>query len=131
MSDVEIASFVICFLMLTLLLASYFHTYYGVYDSLTNAVIGDVYNFQYEQPVTGERNRYLVKVKNIHILSEYDIRRLNEFSKYRRNDEQFNRSRTLVTCEMVDGTIRNFYAERATNCRRPFFAKLLFRLGLI
>jgi hypothetical protein len=130
MSDVEIVSILLIFVCATLALGSYFHTYYGVYDNLTNAVIGDVYNFYYEQPLTGEYHRYLAKVIDVYKFSDEYIKRLNQNSKYRRTDENFSRGRTLVTCQMADGTIRNFYAERSTECRRPLAAKLMFRLGL-
>lgn len=126
MSNLEIYGFAAVFVMIALLLATYFNLYYGVYDSLTNSIIGDVYSFQYEQPLNGERERYLAKVISIKILSPYKINKLNELSKYRMCDDNFYRSKTLVTCKMLDGTIRNFYAERATNCNRSFVSKFLF-----
>jgi hypothetical protein len=126
MSNFEIWCFAAVFIMIALLLATYFNLYYGVYDSLTNSVIGDVYTFRYQQPLNGEHERYLAKVINIKVLSPYEINKLNELSKYRMIDENFHRSKTLVTCKMLDGTIRNFYAERATNCNRSFVSKFLF-----
>jgi len=100
--------------------------YGGVHDSLRNAKVGSVYNFMYEQPVSGERERYLAKVLEVATLSEDSIRKLNRKSNYRRFDPIFVRTRHLVTCQTPDGKIRNFYAERTSNCRRPLLAKALF-----
>jgi len=100
--------------------------YGGVHDSLRNAKVGSVYNFMYEQPVSGERERYLAKVLEVATLSEDSIRKLNRKSNYRRFDPIFVRTPHLVTCQTPDGKIRNFYAERTSNCRRPLLAKALF-----
>ena len=51
--------------------------YGGVHDSLRNAKVGNVYNFMYEQPVSGERERYLAKVIDVTTLSEDSIRNLS------------------------------------------------------
>lgn len=96
----------------------------GVRDDLANAEIGRVYNFDYLQPLTGESNRYRAKVIDVWTLDEAGIRRLNRSSNYRRSELQngsFQRSKHLVTCQTADGKIRNFYAERTVNCRRPLF----------
>jgi len=98
----------------------------GVYDSLSNARIGNVYNFYYLQPLNGTNNRYLVKVLNIRTLDKEEINSLNCFSLYRRWDDIFFRTGTLVTCELADGSIRNFYGERATNCVRMNTPVLLY-----
>ena len=100
--------------------------YGGVHDSLRNAKVGSIYNFMYEQPVTGDRERYLAKVIDVTTLSEDSIRNLNRRSNYRRFDPVFVRTPHLVTCQTPDGKIRNFYAERTSNCRRPLLAKALF-----
>ena len=100
--------------------------YGGVHDSLRNAKVGNVYNFMYEQPVSGERERYLANVIDVTTLSEDSIRNLNRRSNYRRFDPIFVRTPHLVTCQTPDGKIRNFYAERTSNCRRPLLAKALF-----
>jgi hypothetical protein len=90
----------------------------GVRDSLSNSRIGGIYNFFYLQPLSGTNHRYFVKVLNVRKLDKEDIDSLNCFSMYRRYDDIFYRTSTLVTCEMEDGSIRNFYGERATNCQR-------------
>lgn len=100
----------------------------GVHSSLTDAKIGEVYNFEYEQPLHGEPKRVLAKVvEPVHTLEDYTIRRLNAVSRYRRNDPEFKRTKHLVTCEMPDGNIRQFYAERTRNVRRCLFSNRLFR----
>lgn len=107
-----------------------YHIYRGVYDSLANARVGSVYNFRYVQPVTGTYERYLAKVVDVSKLDNYWIERLNRTSKYRRHDDMFERSNTLVTCRMKDGTFRQFYGERCDMVRRPLLGGLLFKAGI-
>lgn len=91
----------------------------GVGGSLTTAKVGEVYNFEYEQPYHGDSRRVLAKViEPVHTLNDYQIRKLNARSRYRANDPVFQRTHHLVTCEMPTGEIRQFYAERAKNVRR-------------
>lgn len=100
----------------------------GVHGSLTTARTGEVYNFEYEQPLHGEPKRVLAKVvEPVIALEDYTIRRLNAVSRYRKNDPQFKRTKHLVTCEMPNGDIRQFYAERTKNVRRCLFSNRLFR----
>lgn len=109
---------------------SAFHIYRGVKASLSTAQIGTVYNFEYVQPVTGEPERYMAKVLEVHRFSEDWISRLNRTSRYRRNDPEFQRSKHLVTAQTPDGKIRNFYAERTRNVRRPLLGGVMFKTGL-
>lgn len=109
---------------------SAFHIYHGVRDSLANAKIGSVYNFEYIQPVTGEPERFMARVMSVHRFSEDYLARLNATSRYRRNDPVFQRSKHLVTAQTPDGKIRNFYAERTRNVRRPLLGKAVFKSGL-
>jgi hypothetical protein len=100
----------------------------GVHGSLSNARVGEVYNFEYEQPYHGEPERILARViEPVYTMDDYQIKRLNARSNYRANDPNFKRTKHLVTCEMVDGSIRNFYAERTKNVRRCVFTNRLFR----
>jgi len=130
MNDVFVFS--VCFALSIAVLAIFFlyNTYRGVHDSLTNAVIGTVYNFRYFQPVTGTYERYLAKVVNIRHLTNWEIDTLNITSDYRRYDKDFFRSNTLVTCEMNNGEYRQFYAERSDMCKRSAVGGLLFRAGV-
>jgi len=107
-----------------------FHMFRGINDSLSNARIGGVYNFFYEQPLTGVPERYMARVLEVHRLSEDSIRRLNRQSRYRRNDNNFQRTTHLVTAQTPDGKIRNFYAERTRNVRRPLLGGVVFKSGL-
>ena len=107
-----------------------FHIYRGVRDSLSNARIGSIYNFEYIQPVTGEPERYMARVLEVHRFSDDYISRLNATSRYRRNDPMFQRSKHLVTAQTPDGKIRNFYAERTRNVRRPLLGGVVFKTGL-
>lgn len=107
-----------------------FHLYRGVKDSLTTARIGTVYNFEYIQPVTGTPERFMAKVLEVHRFSNDYLARLNAHSRYRRNDPEFKRSQHLVTAQTPDGKIRNFYAERTRNVRRPLLGGVAFKTGL-
>jgi hypothetical protein len=107
-----------------------FHTYMGLRDSLSNARVGSVYNFEYVQPVTGTPERFMAKVLEVHRFSDDYISRLNATSRYRRYDDKFQRSRHLVTAQTPDGKIRNFYAERTRNVRRPLLGGVAFKTGL-
>lgn len=109
---------------------AYFNTYRGYYHSLQNAKVGEVYNFEYEQPYHGEPERILARViEPVYTLDDAQISKLNARSSYRRNDPSFQRTKHLVTCEMLNGEIRNFYAERTKNCRRSLFAPIVFKAG--
>lgn len=107
-----------------------FHIYGGLHDTLSNARIGKVYNFEYEQPLDGEPERFMAKVLSVHRLSNDSIARLNARSRYRKNDNDFIRTTHLVTAQTPDGKIRNFYAERTRNVRRPLLGGALFKSGL-
>lgn len=109
---------------------SLYHIYRGMSDSLTNARIGSVYNFEYVQPVTGTPERFMAKVLEVHRFSDDYLARLNSKSRYRRNDPEFQRSKHLVTAQTPDGKIRNFYAERTRNVRRPLLGGVAFKTGL-
>lgn len=109
---------------------SLFHIYRGVHGSLAHAKVGEVYNFEYLQPHHGDPVRILARVvEPAYTLTDESIRRLNATSNYRVHDPEFKRTRHLVTCETPNGEIRNFYAERAKNVRRPLLAGLLFKTG--
>jgi hypothetical protein len=100
--------------------------YGGRSANLAEAHVGQVFNFEYLQPLNGEPERYLAKV--IEPVSKIDdswIKIMDRRSTYRRNDPNFKRTNHLVTCQTVDGKIRNFYCERAINCRRPILAGLI------
>lgn len=107
-----------------------FHTFSGVHGSLSNARVGEVYNFEYEQPLHGDPDRYLAKVLDVHMLDDAQISKLNARSRYRRNDPIFQRTKHLVTCKTADGQIRHFYAERAKNVRRSLLGGVMIKSGL-
>jgi hypothetical protein len=108
----------------------FFNVYRGVHDSLANATVGTVYNFRYFQPVTGDYQRYLAKVVKVYKLTKAEIDRLNWSSDYRRYDNEFQRSPTLVTCQMSNGEYRQFYAERSDMCKRTLTGNLLYSMGV-
>lgn len=104
--------------------------YGGSKANLANAVEGQVFNFVYEQPLHGTHERFLAKVIGKQTLTVDQIQRLNRNSRYRANDPVFVRTNNLVTCRTADGKVRNFYAERVSNCRKPLLAGALFKTGL-
>ncbi len=130
MNDVVLFGGLLALSCVALLCFFFFNVYRGVHDSLTNAVVGDVYNFRYFQPVTGTYERYLAKVVNVCRLTKEEIDRLNWHSDYRRYDKDFQRSPTLVTCKMSNGDYRQFYAERSDMCRRTLTGNLLYSMGV-
>jgi len=125
MSDLIVFGFVVVCLFCIML----YGVYRGVYSPLSCAYLGEVYNFHYLQPLTGEYERYLAKVINKKDMRS-DIARLNMVSDYRRYDSEFQRSNTLVTCQLSNGEIRNFYAERVRDCYRSIFGRLLYSTGM-
>jgi hypothetical protein len=98
--------------------------------TLVSAEVGKVYNFDYEQPYSGETRRHLAKVVAVRKLCESDIARINHSSNYRAGDPQFFRTETIVTCQMSDGEYRNFYGERTARCRSSSFLNMLFWSGI-
>jgi hypothetical protein len=130
MSDFIVFGSIVFAVGICMLLFSMFHIYRGLHGTLSDAHVGEVYNFEYLQPDKGEPERFLVKVVDVHTLSDDQISKLNARSNYRKNDSVFQRTRHLITGESADGTIRNFYAERAVNCRRPLLGGALFKVGV-
>ena len=130
MNDMFLAVSLFAGVVSCLLAFSVYHIYRGVNDSLTNARIGGVYNFEYVQPVTGTPQRFMAKVIEVHRFSEGYLARLNATSRYRRYDTNFQRTEHLVTAQTPDGKIRNFYAERTRNVRRPLLGGVAFKTGL-
>ena len=109
-----------------------FNFYSGVKGNLANARVGEVYNFDYEQPLHGEHKRILAKViEPVYTLGESSIKRLNRTSSYRRNDPVFQRTKNIVVCEMPNGDVRQFYAERAKNVRRSVIGGQLFKVAAL
>lgn len=108
------------------------HVYNGVYGNLASAKVGEVYNFEYEQPYHGEPKRVLAKViEPVYTLEDSTIKKLNRRSGYRRNDPIFHRTKHIVVCEMPNGNVRQFYAERATNVRRTILGGQLFKVAAL
>ena len=120
---------VLCFVVVCLFCIMLYGVYRGVYSPLSCAYLGEVYNFHYLQPLTGEYERYLAKVISKRDMRN-DIARLNITSDYRLCDQEFQRTNTLVTCELSNGEIRNFYAERVRDCYRSIFGRLLYSTGM-
>ena len=130
MENVFLAVGMLCFGCAAVMGLVAWNVYRGVHGSLATAKVGEVYNFKYEQPLHGEPERYMAKVLSVHTLNDEDIARLNARSKYRRYDTNFVRTRHLVTAQSHDGTVRNFYAERTTDVRRPLLGGVVFKSGL-
>ena len=111
---------------LALVVFGVYAVYGGSRAELCNAKPGQVFNFEYLQPLNGDSKRVLAKVLDAPIcLDEKSISRMNARSSYRRNDPKFERTHHLVTCQTVDGNIRQFYCERVKNCRKPLLGSLV------
>jgi len=111
---------------LVLVMFGVYAVYGGSRAELCNAKVGEVYNFEYMQPLHGEPKRVLARViEPVVRLDNRTIQAMNARSSYRRNDPKFERTNHLVTCETVDGNIRQFYCERVKNCRKPLFGSVV------
>lgn len=121
----------ISLLAIGIILVFMFSAIRGVHANLSTARPGEVYSFDYEQPLHGEPKRFFAKVvEPVYTLDDNAIRRLNTRSGYRTNDPQFKRTRHLVTCEMPNGEVRQFYAERTKNVRRTVFFGNVFHKSI-
>ena len=129
MNDLFVAVGCVCFSVVVIVAFVLYYQHRGMNDSLVDSTVGSVYNFRYFQPLTGTHERVLAKVVSKYSLGDY-INVLNRNSKYRKYDSSFQRTNTLVTCVLPDGSIRNFYAERCSNCKKSLFGKLLYTTGL-
>lgn len=126
MNNVSIIACFFAIVGLGLMMFSMYAIYGGRPANLADAQIGEVFNFVYKQPLHGTPERFLAKViEPVYTLDERQIARLNRRSSYRRNDSKFQRTSHLVTCQTVDGNIRQFYAERVENCKKPLLAGLV------
>ena len=100
--------------------------FYGRPATLCEAKVGEVYNFEYMQPLHGKPKRVLARViEPVTKLDDRWISITNRRSSYRRNDPKFQRTNHLVTCQTKDGQVRQFYCERAVNCRKPLLGPLV------
>lgn len=123
MENVLAITFGIAVVACGLILFGVYALYGGRKADLANAKVGQIFNFEYLQPLNGDPERFLAKViEPVYTLDNRRIDMLNRRSSYRRGDSNFKRTNHLVTCQTVDGNIRQFYAERVVNCRRPLFA---------
>lgn len=99
-------------------------------ETLVAAKVGGIYNFDYCQPFSGETRRHLAKVVEVRKLTDADMARIHAQSNYRRWDSGFERTETIVTCQMPNGSYRNFYAERTENCTQSALSSFLFWSGV-
>jgi len=123
MDNVHILTWAVVACVAGLIVCSVYDLVWGKSEDLCNAKVGQIYNFEYMQPLNGTPERYRAKViEPVCRLDDNTIARMNARSNYRRNDTNFQRTNHLVTCQMADGNIRQFYCERVVNCRRPLLA---------
>ena len=104
---------------------AYLACFTGQESSLCDAKAGEVFSFEYLQPLTGENKRHRGKViEPVVRLTNTQIQNMNRQSSYRKHDPDFERTNHLVTCATGDGEYRQFYCERAVNCRKPLFGSV-------
>ena len=103
-----------------------YSVYGGRAASLCEAKPGQVFNFEYMQPLNGDSKRVLARVLDKpYRFTDMELQRMNRVSSYRKNDKDFKRTNHIVTCETHDGEIRQFYCERVKNCRKPLSGSLV------
>ena len=126
MEDLFIGLGVIAVGALALVLFGVYSVYGGFKADLCNAKPGQVFNFEYMQPLNGDSKRVLAKViEKPYRFSDMELQRMNRVSSYRKNDPEFKRTNHIVTCELHDGEVRQFYCERVKNCRKPLFGGIV------
>ena len=126
MDNLMISVGIVAAAAIALVAFSIYAVYGGFRANLCEAKPGQVYNFEYMQPLNGESKRVLARViEKPHRFSDANLRSMNARSSYRKNDPTFKRTNHIVTCETHDGEIRQFYCERVKNCRKPLFGTLV------
>jgi len=126
MENVMIMASIVGIGAIALVMFGVYAVYGGSRAELCNAKAGEVYNFEYMQPLHGDHKRVLARVIESPVrLDNKTIASMNARSNYRRNDPVFQRTNHLVTCKTVDGNIRQFYCERVKNCRKPLFGSVV------
>lgn len=118
-----------CFVSAVCLLCVAVFSFLTMDVNFKNAKPNSVYNFEYVQPVTGERQRFLAEVVNNENWTDEEIRRLNFRSDYRASDRMFKRAGNLVTCAMPNGDYRKFWSDRVVNCRKVPMGGFLYRFA--
>lgn len=125
MNDFSVFFVVACFIVACCIFF-YNSVYGGAYSNIIHSNLGDVYHFEYEQPLNGERKRYFARViEPVYTIHDNWLNILNKRSNYRKNDSNFKRTNHIVTCKTGDGKIRQFYCERIKNCKKPLLGKFV------
>lgn len=120
MDNVFIASCAVAVALCFIVVMSTYAVYGGFRADLCSAKQGQVFNFEYLQPLNGESKRILARViEPVEYRSDEKLERMNRISNYRKDDKTFKRTNHLVTCQTHDGEVRQFYCERVKNCRKP------------
>ena len=126
MDNLMISVGIVAVAALALVAFSIYSVYGGFQANLCEAKPGQVFNFEYMQPLNGDSKRVLARVLDKpYKFSDMELQRMNRRSTYRRDDKDFKRTNHLVTCETHDGEIRQFYCERVKNCRKPLFGRIV------
>ena len=126
MDNLMISVGIVAIAAISLIALSIYAVYGGRAANLCEAKPGQVFNFEYMQPLNGDPKRVLARViEKPHRFSDANLRSMNARSSYRKNDPSFKRTNHIVTCETHDGEIRQFYCERVKNCRRPLFGSIV------
>ena len=122
MDDLMISVGIIAAAAIAIVAFSVYAVYGGFQANLCEAKPGQVFNFEYMQPLNGDPKRVLARVlEKPYRFTDAELRHMDRRSSYRKNDKVFQRTNHIVTCETHDGEIRQFYCERVKNCRKPLF----------
>ena len=126
MDNLMISIGIVAAAAIALVAFSVYAVYGGFQANLCEAKPGQVFNFEYMQPLNGDPKRVLARVlEKPFRFSDSTLQRMNRVSNYRKGDPDFKRTNHIVTCELHDGEIRQFYCERVKNCRKPLFGSLV------
>jgi|TARA_B100001094_G_C17948067_1_gene679068 hypothetical protein len=126
MNDLFVLFGIVSMAAIALICFGTYAVYGGFKANLCDAKPGQVFNFEYMQPLHGDHKRVLARVlEPVEYRSNAKLDGMNRSSTYRRNDPDFKRTNHIVTCELHDGEIRQFYCERVKNCRKPLFGGMV------
>jgi hypothetical protein len=127
MNDLMISVGIIAVSTIALIMFGIYSVYGGSKASLCDAKPGQVFNFDYMQPLNGDCRRILAKVlEKPYRFTDAELRQMDRRSSYRKDDKDFKRTNHLVICKTHDGEIRQFYCERAVNCRKPLLGSIIY-----
>ena len=100
MDNLMISIGIVAAAAIALVAFSIYAVYGGFRANLCEAKPGQVFNFEYMQPLNGDPKRVLARVLDKPFrFSDATLQRMNRISNYRKGDPEFKRTNHIVTCE--------------------------------